>query len=489
MSRLLRCAGVSALLDEIVRTSGVVVRAESVEFVPQHVPLRTHNDTCRVRRWRRAFAIQAGNTQLGRLQVGWSRPPSQAALQRLRQYLHHTRDALQRALREDTARHAALRAERLLEILPDACVLILSRRGVVRSIHGEAQDLLGSPPLAVGATLLPQPGKPPPLALPRRQLQQLFVSAQRSGRAESETVLRDRERKVPVQVTLLTLAPGSEMLCVLRDLTEVKAMEQALLRRNDELRMAAERLKEVDMLKNEFLSNVSHELRTPLTAIIAYSEALVLTKPDTKTLHDFLNVIVEQGHKLQGLIGGLLDIAKLESLATELKLAPGSLNDVVKAAVVTVRPLAEKSGIDIVLDLAPELPQTYLDELRSQQIVWNLLTNALKFSPAHSTVTVRTWEAGGAVWASVRDQGIGIDPEHQELIFEKFVQVDGSTTRRHGGVGLGLDLVRHLVQLHGGRVSVESRPGEGAVFSFNIPIEKRSRPRLGDRSHHAVETS
>jgi len=265
-------------------------------------------------------------------------------------------------------------------------------------------------------------------------------------------------------------------------------MELALVRRNEELTLAAERLKEIDILKNEFMSNVSHELRTPLTAIIAYSEALLLTPPEPDTQREFLRVIAEQGHKLQRLIGGLLDIAKLESLATELKLQQASLNDVVRAAIVTVRPTADKNRIRISTDLQPDLTPVWLDELRSQQIVWNLLANAIKFSPPESVVHVRTWQDDNAVWAAIRDQGIGIAPEHQELIFEKFVQLDGSSTRRHGGVGLGLDLVKHLVELHGGSVHVESASGEGATFVFSIPREKRSRPRVGDiRRRSAAE--
>jgi signal transduction histidine kinase len=392
-----------------------------------------------------------------------------------------------RSVGPDNHNQRAQRAEHLIDNLPDACVLIVSRDGVVQSIRGEAQDLVGPADEVLGRSLAPLGDQAGLLRLPAEELQRLFADVRSQGRVETETTLGVHGRDVPVQVMLVEFVDG-ELLCLIRDLTEVKAIEQALLRRNDELRMAAERLQEVDTLKNEFMSNVSHELRTPLTAIIAYTEALLLTDPDPATLNDFLKVIVDQGRKLQRLIGGLLDIAKLESLATELKLARRCLNDTVRAAVVTVRPIADKSDIQIVLDLAPDLPLVYLDDLRSQQIVWNLLTNALKFSPPSTTVIVRTWFADHAVWASVRDQGIGIDPQHHALIFEKFVQVDGSTTRRHSGVGLGLDLVRHLVELHGGSVGVDSRPGEGATFTFSIPLEKRSRPRLGDPAHQTAET-
>jgi signal transduction histidine kinase len=117
------------------------------------------------------------------------------------------------------------------------------------------------------------------------------------------------------------------------------------------------------------------------------------------------------------------------------------------------------------------------------------LADQCRSSAAGSIIRIRTWAADRSVWAEITDQGIGIAPEHHDLIFEKFVQVDGSSTRRHGGVGLGLDLVKHLVELHGGSVRVESVPGAGATFTFNIPLEKRRSPRLGATQKHATAAS
>jgi PAS domain S-box-containing protein len=451
---------------------------------------RVHAGQSTVTRHGRAITmllpLQHAGRSLGCVQLGWRRPPDPARLAALRRYLAHAGAAVARSVAEERLLRQHRRYEALLDSLPDACLLVLSRGGTVLGVRGHAAELVGvTPESLLGQPLVGPDGKRSLLRLSRTRLRQLLAGARRHGKAECETRLRGASREIQVQMTLVDLNSNGEMVCVLRDLTEVKAMELALLRRNEELTQAAERLKEIDVLKNEFLSNVSHELRTPLTAIIAYSEALLLTPPEPETQKDFLRVIAEQGHKLQRLITGLLDIAKLESLATELKLQRASLNDVVQSAVVTVRPLADKNRIRVALVLQPDLPEAYLDELRSQQIVWNLLTNAVKFSPPESVVEVRTWSADGQVWASVRDQGIGIAPEHQELIFEKFVQVDGSSTRRQGGVGLGLDLVKHLVELHGGQVRVESAPGEGACFTFSIPIEKRSRPRLADLPRRA----
>jgi len=483
LASLLHAKDLPALLDAIVAGAARHTRAREVELHLHALPA-THA----VRRvaapgsgrssgsappQRLVLPLRDGDERLATLRL---LAPRSTRLEALHFFLAQAGPVLGHTLRRWQALQEAERYEALLQHLPDWCVLVLSRDGVVRESRG-GSTLLSGADHWIGRPLESRPGEPGVLALPRPRVRQILASARRSGRADLEAQVQGRNGATDVHLTLVSLGSEGELLCVLRDLSTMRAMEKALLRRNQELSEAAERLKEVDMLKNEFLSNVSHELRTPLTAIIAYTEALLLTRPEEEKREQFLRVIAEQGQKLQKLIAGLLDIAKLDSLATELKLQLGSLNQVIQAAVVTVRPTADKNRISIHLDLDPELPLVYLDELRSQQIVWNLLTNAIKFSPPEAEVRVRTWSEEGVVWAAITDAGIGIAPEHHGLIFEKFVQLDGSTTRRHGGVGLGLDLVRHLVELHGGQVQVESSLGKGATFSFCIPVEKRRRPR------------
>lgn len=279
--------------------------------------------------------------------------------------------------------------ESILDGIPETCIVLVSRTGNVRSIHGEAQDLLGTPAQQLLGNFLTSYESADHLGISVMRLHRVMVAARRTGRANLEATVRQGDHPVDVLLTLVDL--GDHIACVLEDRSAVHAMRRALLRRNNELQQAAERLQEVDILKNEFLSNVSHELRTPLTAIIAYTEALLMSQPEQETLSKFLNVIADQSHKLQELILGLLDISKLDSLATELKLSRGSLNDVVQAAIVTVHPTAESKRIRIETQLPDSLPSVFLDELRSQQIVWNLLNNAIKFSPQGATIQIRTW--------------------------------------------------------------------------------------------------
>ena len=488
VARLLDVADLPALANEIVRGARELARPESCVLVlePRHTAgtgssrrrtttRRNHGDR-RGATW--LLPLRHRGRVFATLRAGFAQVPPPARIDSLRRYLEHGAAALARIAAEQRARRQQMRSAALLDSLPDACLLVVSATGTIADVRGRAPQLVGAEPHRwIGAPLATPDGRTGLLQLSRTRLRQLLSAARARGRTELESVIQG-PRPVPVSLTLVSVRAGGEMIGVLRDLTAVKAMEAALLQRNAELSQAAERLREIDVLKNEFLSNVSHELRTPLTAIIAYTEAILRTPPDAKTQREFLHVIAEQGHKLQRLIGGLLDMSKLESLATELKMQQASINAVVRSAVITVQPIADKNRITLLPELAADLPDVWLDELRAQQIVWNLLTNAVKFSPPETTVRVRTSADDNHVWIAVSDEGAGIAPEHQKLIFEKFVQLDGSSTRRHGGVGLGLDLVKHLVELHGGTVRVESVPGHGATFWFSIPIEKRRRPRL-----------
>ncbi|UCF79384.1 MAG: GAF domain-containing protein [Candidatus Eiseniibacteriota bacterium] len=235
---------------------------------------------------------------------------------------------------------------------------------------------------------------------------------------------------------------------------------------------ANERLREMDRLKSEFLATMSHELRTPLTAIIAYSELLRDERVAGSKRLEFLEIITDQGQRLLQLIDDLLDLSKLESGKTQLTLEQGDLNQIVLSAVDTIRPTAEKRGLELVLELTPDLPCVFMDTKRIRQVCWNLLCNAVKFTDRGGRITVCCSDSGEELLVSISDTGVGIKEEDLERIFDRFAQVDSSATRSHGGAGLGLDLVRHFVLLHSGRVWVESEYGRGSIFFFTLPKEK-----------------
>lgn len=234
---------------------------------------------------------------------------------------------------------------------------------------------------------------------------------------------------------------------------------------------ANERLQEMDRLKSEFLATMSHELRTPLTAIIAYSELLRDERVGDAKRSEFLEIINEQGHRLLQLITDLLDLSKLECGKMQLNLEQADLNEIVLSGVDTIRPTAEKKGLEVLTNLAPALLPLQMDTKRIRQVCWNLLCNAVKFTDSGGKITVSSEDRGEELLVKISDTGIGIRTEDMERIFDRFAQVDSSATRAHGGAGLGLDLVRRFVTLHSGRVWVESEYGRGSTFFFTLPKE------------------
>jgi PAS domain S-box-containing protein len=236
---------------------------------------------------------------------------------------------------------------------------------------------------------------------------------------------------------------------------------------------ANERLREIDRLKSEFLATMSHELRTPLTSIIAYSELLRDRRVNDTKRSEFLEIITEQGNRLLQLITDLLDLSKLECGKMQLNLEQADLNEIILSGVETIKPTAEKKGLEIVTYLAPTLPPAHMDTKRIRQVCWNLLCNAVKFTDSGGKITVFSEDGVEELLVKISDTGIGIKPEDMERIFDRFAQVDSSATRTHGGAGLGLDLVRHFVTLHSGRVWVESEYGRGSTFFFTLPKERK----------------
>jgi signal transduction histidine kinase len=223
--------------------------------------------------------------------------------------------------------------------------------------------------------------------------------------------------------------------------------------------------------KSEFLANMSHELRTPLNAIIGFSE--VLLERMFGELNDkqaeYLQDILSSGRHLLSLINDILDLSKVEAGRMELELAPFSLPAALDNALTLVRERAARHGIRLELAVDAALGTVVADERKVKQILLNLLSTAVKFTPEGGRVAVRAEPADGTVEISVSDTGIGIAAEDREAIFEEFRQVGTDYSRKREGTGLGLALTRRFVELHGGRIWVKSEVGEGSTFTFTLP--------------------
>ena len=254
---------------------------------------------------------------------------------------------------------------------------------------------------------------------------------------------------------------------------ELGALARNVNRMNDELHRLYGELQTASRHKSEFLANMSHELRTPLNAILGFSQVLRqrLFGEVNEKQEEYLDDILSSGNHLLSLINDVLDLSKVEAGQVELEIAPFVLGEALEHGVVMVRERAANNGVQLTLDLAPDVGTVQADERRVRQVVFNLLSNAVKFTPEGGKVVVASERVGGDVQVSVRDTGPGIADEDRERIFEEFQQTDVGSSQGEG-TGLGLALSRRLVELHGGRIWVESELGHGSRFVFSLPLQE-----------------
>jgi signal transduction histidine kinase/CheY-like chemotaxis protein len=258
-----------------------------------------------------------------------------------------------------------------------------------------------------------------------------------------------------------------------QEVAERKQAEEAraqLLVRERAARADAER---ANRLKDEFLATLSHELRTPLTAILGWSRMLRAGNLDEAMRARALETIDRNAQSQSQLIDELLDVSRIITGKLTLSVQPVALLPVVEAAVDSIRPAADAKDIRLDVLLDPAAGKIPGDPSRLQQVIWNLFSNAVKFTPSGGRVAVNLERDGPSARITVSDCGVGIEPQMLPYIFDRFRQADGSTTREHGGLGLGLAIVRHLVELHGGTVSAASDGRDrGATFTVVLPLAR-----------------
>jgi len=244
---------------------------------------------------------------------------------------------------------------------------------------------------------------------------------------------------------------------------------ESIRRSNEELKDKNTRLEEMDRLKSEFLSNAGHELKTPLTCILSYAEFLRDHPAAESHRTEFSTNILTQGEKLLGLIEEILDLGTLSASTLGLNPTAVEISGLIAREADRTRFIAAEKGLTFAFEVGQEPGTVSLDEKQTRKIVRCLLDNAVKFTPEGGAVTLWCGRTGDEVEVRVRDTGIGIAHENRALIFERFRQVDGSTTRAYSGLGIGLAIARGLAELQGGRISVESELGKGSEFTLRLP--------------------
>jgi PAS domain S-box-containing protein len=262
-----------------------------------------------------------------------------------------------------------------------------------------------------------------------------------------------------------------------RDITEWKRAEEDRAELLERERAARAEAENANRLKDEFLATLSHELRTPLNAVIGWARMLNSGRLDRDSSRHALEVIERNAWAQKQIIEDILDVSRVITGKLHLNLSPVDLVAVVDAALDAVRPAMEAKEIKIETLIDADLRMVSGDPDRLQQAVWNVLSNAAKFTPGGGNVEISVSQTATHVLIQVKDSGPGIEPTFLPHVFERFRQADGSTTRTHGGLGLGLAIVRHLVELHGGTIAVENREdGQGAIFTIRLPLPSGELP-------------
>ncbi|HEX7778127.1 MAG TPA: ATP-binding protein [Vicinamibacterales bacterium] len=356
----------------------------------------------------------------------------------------------------------------------DDAILSKDLHGVIRSANAAAERLFGYP----AAELV---GKPVTLLIPpERQDEEARILAslragQRIDHYETVRVAKDG-RRIDVSLTISPVyGPAGTIIGaskVVRDISDQKravAEREQLLRSERAARLEAER---ANRIKDDFVAMISHELRTPLNAILGWADVLKGRDGDVAMLDHGLDVIARNARLQALLISDLLDVSRIISGKLGLDRSNVDLREVIGNAVEALQATAAGKGIHLVTRFpADALPATG-DAARLQQIVSNLLSNAIKFTPAGGQVSVEMRTLNGYAAIEVTDTGIGIRPEFLPDLFERFRQASPLTTRRHGGLGLGLSIAKHLAELHGGSIQALSRgEGQGATFIVELPLQ------------------
>jgi protein-histidine pros-kinase len=358
----------------------------------------------------------------------------------------------------------------LLEASPDAIVMV-DREGRIFAANQLAGELFGYTGGELAGqpieTLIPERFRPGHRG--HREGYQRDPSMRPMGAGLQLFGRRKDGQEFPVDIALspLQTAEGPMVFAAVRDVSRHKVLEA-------ELRQALEAAETANRLKSEFLANMSHELRTPLNSIIGFSEILADGKAGTVTdqQKEFLGDVLYSSRHLLQMINDLLDLSKIEAGKMDFRFEPVDLKSLCHEAMAMLRTQAEKRGIRISVKVEPGVERVEGDPARLRQVLFNYLSNAVKFSHDQGQVELWAAPAGSSGYRlEVRDQGIGIKPEDQARLFTPFHQADSGKGKKYQGTGLGLSLSKRIVEAHGGTVGLQSELGKGSLFYAQMPVK------------------
>lgn len=368
-----------------------------------------------------------------------------------------------RCLAEEKLRRADEQLQLVVESLTDYAIFSLDADGRIATWNGGARRLFGFADADVigrdSAVLVPEDA---------RGGEPHWRRAAVSGRTEVDTWFQRKggERFFGRGVVTAMLGLDGQVLGYSKVVHDVTVRRQA----EEALRHQAEELRTANRMKDEFLAVLSHELRTPLNAIIGWAHILRKERLEPRLVRQGLDAIARNGEAQLGLVNDVLDVSRFVAGKLRLSLSATDLREAARAAADTGAVAARAKGVALQIQAGDEPLLVSGDAGRLQQVVWNLVSNAVKFTPSGGQVTISAGRRGDRVFVTVADDGIGIAPSFIPHVFERFRQADSSAGRSHGGLGLGLAIVRHLVEMHGGTVRVESAgEGKGTTLEVDLP--------------------
>jgi len=393
------------------------------------------------------------------------------------QYLAIRTDITQRKQAEESLKRQLAAVEAAIDgiaILENNCYTYLNKAHVTLFGYEKAEELIGKTWKEVYS--------PEEIA---RIEQEIFPIIMQQHHWQGEATATRKDGTTFAEEVSLTVNEDGDLICVCRDINDRKLGEAKLKNTNEQLILTNAELARATRLKDEFLANMSHELRTPLNAILGMSEGLQeqvfgsLNERQQKAIA----TIERSGRHLLELINDILDLSKIESGKLELQISEVSVTSLCESSLTFVKQIAMKKNIKLNLQISQEIGSIHVDNRRIRQVLINLLSNAVKFTPEGGNVTLEVrlesdkamQKSPSQILFSVKDTGIGIAPEDMDKLFQSFVQIDSSLSRQYTGTGLGLSLVRRMVELHGGSVTVESEIGKGSCFTVKLPYQQKQQ--------------
>lgn len=312
----------------------------------------------------------------------------------------------------------------------------------------------------------------------RTTVMHTFQTSKNVYKKEGELTIRvdnqPLKRFLVISTTFINPDNQPKVLLTVDDVTDQKKIEQMLRESEQNLINAKNAAEDANKAKSEFLAKMSHELRTPLNSVIGYSD-LLLTESSGKLNEKqarYVKNIKFSGKHLLDLINDILDLSKIEAGKMELRPECFAVHETISEVLEIISPLSTEKNIDLEIIISKEVDLLYADKSMFKQILYNLISNAIKFTPSNGKVCLKADIVNDDLSVSVIDNGIGISSENQKLLFEPFQQVDSSLSREYKGTGLGLSIVKIFVKIHDGNINVQSEIGKGSTFTFTLPLNK-----------------